>query len=117
MRRQQQVLLAARDKALGLQIPVSQYPALLSSVGDTVHTDIPLAKLISLGSLAMRMNSSAITHVVIDESIASTVIRPSGAMVEVPDWDKLHALVNKALEPPAEELPKAGLFTRFIWGW
>ncbi|MGI6376301.1 MAG: LCP family protein [Anaerolineae bacterium] len=116
MRRQQQVLLTARDKALSLQIPVSRYPELLVSLGSAVHTDIPFVKLVALGSLAMRMDSSDITHVVIDESIASTVIRPSGAMVEVPDWDKLHALVNEALYPKAEEPTEPDLLTRFVWG-
>jgi len=117
MRRQQQVLLAARSKVLGLQIPVGRYPALFSSLGGAIKTDLPVTKMFSLAAFAIQMDSKAITHVVIDESIAHTVIRPSGAMVEVPDWDKLHALVRNALPQETPAPLQSGVFSRFLWGW
>ncbi len=94
MSRQQQVLLAVRDKALSLDIPLSQVPSILQTLGDSIQTDIPLNEMLSMADLAKKIDRGNIRHGVIDSTMTTGVTTSSGAMVEVPDWDKVRALVD-----------------------
>jgi anionic cell wall polymer biosynthesis LytR-Cps2A-Psr (LCP) family protein len=94
MSRQQHVLLALRDKALSMDIPLSQVPVILQALGDSVKTDIPLNEMLTLADLAKKVDRSKIRQGVIDSSMTTDVTTPEGAMVQVPDWDKVRQLVD-----------------------
>jgi len=94
MSRQQQVILAARDKLLNLDFPVSRIPALIETVGDSLYTDLPLKDILTLAELAKDINGDAIRYAIIDDAMTDTAVLESGAMVEVADWTKVRNLVS-----------------------
>jgi polyisoprenyl-teichoic acid--peptidoglycan teichoic acid transferase len=103
MVRQQALLLAARDKALSLDIPITRIPKLLDLAGESIKTDLSLDEMMALADIAKRVRREDIRYGVIDSSMTTTVVRPSGAMVEVAHWDKVQALVNDLFPAPVPE--------------
>jgi LCP family protein required for cell wall assembly len=102
MDRQQQLLLAARDKVMSLDIPITRIPAILDLVGSSVQTDLTLEDMFLLAEAARNVDRSSIRSGVIDGSMTTTVITPQGWMVEVADWDKVRALVNELFPTPGQ---------------
>ena len=100
MARQQAVLLAVRDRALSLDIPLSRIPKLMDLAGNSIQTDLPLDEILALAEIAKRVNRSSIEHAVIDDSMTTTVVTPQKAMVEVADWDKVRKLVDDLFPAP-----------------
>jgi len=100
MRRQQQVLLAARDKVMRLDIPISRIPQMLALVGNAVQTDLTVDEILMLAEEAKKVKRENIRHAVIDDSMTTTVVTPQGWMVEVPDWDKIRQLVDELFPAP-----------------
>ncbi len=100
MERQQQILLAARDKVMSLDIPLSRIPTILELVGSSVQTDLTLEDMFALAEAARSIDPANIRSGVIDGSMTTTVVTPQGWMVEVADWDQVHALVNELFPPP-----------------
>jgi polyisoprenyl-teichoic acid--peptidoglycan teichoic acid transferase len=94
MERQQQLLLAARDKAISLDIPLVRIPVILDLVGTSVSTDLTLEDMFLLAEAARNVERENIRHAVIDSSMTTTVVTPQGWMVEVADWNQVRALVN-----------------------
>jgi LCP family protein required for cell wall assembly len=105
MARQQQVIMAVRDKAVGMDIPLSSIPRLIEILGDTVQTDLTLDEILALAEVARKIDRANIQHAIIDDSITTTVITPTKAMVEVADWEKVRVLVNE-LFPAAGPTPE-----------
>ncbi|MBC7255515.1 MAG: LCP family protein [Chloroflexi bacterium] len=101
MARQQQVLLAIRDKALSLDIPLSQIPTILATLGDSIKTDLTLEEILALAETAQKIDRANIRYAVLDRSMTTTVVTAKGAMVEVPDWDKVRQLVNDLFPAPS----------------
>jgi len=97
MARQQQVILAARDKVLSLDFPVTRIPAMLDLVGDSLYTDIPLKDIITLAELAKDIKRDDIRFGIIDETMTVSRVLESGAMVEVADWTKVRNLVRELI--------------------
>lgn len=100
MERQQQLLLAARDKVMSLDIPLTRIPAILELLGSSVSTDLTLEDMFVLAEAARKIDRANIRTGVIDSSMTTTVVTPQGWMVEVADWNKVHALVNELFPPP-----------------
>jgi len=94
MERQQQVLRAFLDKALSLDMPLSQIPTVLQLLGSSVQTDLTLQQIVSLVEAMRDFDSSNLRSGAIDGSMTTTVVTSQGWMVEVADWDKVRALVN-----------------------
>jgi len=101
MARQQAVVLAARDKILSLDIPLSRIPKLIELAGDSVRTDMNINEILALAEVAKRIDRAHIRYGIIEESMTTRVITPQGAMVEVADWEKVRRLVDD-LFPVAE---------------
>ncbi len=95
MSRQQAVVLAAVDKVRALQFPLSQIPKMLEVLGDSLYTDLSVFEMRTLAELAMGISTDDIRHAIIDDSMTVTVVRSTGAMVEVPDWTLIRALVSE----------------------
>ncbi len=100
MDRQRQLLLAAYDKAKSLDIPITRIPTILDLVGSSVQTDLTLEDMFLLAEAASQVDRANIRSGVIDDSMTTTVVTPQGWMVEVADWDKVHALVNELFPAP-----------------
>jgi LCP family protein required for cell wall assembly len=95
MAHQQQVLFAVRDKFLSLDIPLSRIPKLLEVLEDSVKTDIPLDQITALAEAAAQIDRSQIRQGVIDATMTTSAVTPSGAMVQVGYWDKIRAMVDE----------------------
>jgi LCP family protein required for cell wall assembly len=110
-RRQQQVLLAMRDRALQTGI-ISKLPTLISELGDSVRTDLSPRQVLSLTRLGQSIDPANIfTH-----SIAPLVQAQDidGGFYYVGDWDAIRGMVDDmpsdpnartSLEPQDAPLP------------
>lgn len=100
MARQQAVMMAARDKALSLDIPLSRIPRLVELAGDSVRTDLNMDEVIALAEIAKRIDRSHMRFGTISDSMTTSVTTPERRMVEVADWDKVRKLVDDLFPPP-----------------
>jgi LCP family protein required for cell wall assembly len=99
-RRQQQVIRAILDKALSLNIPLTNVPNLLRTMGDSVDTDLSLGEIETLARLAREIQPENLRSAVIDESMTTGDVTPQGWQVLIGDQEKIRQLV-KELFPPA----------------
>lgn len=110
MGRQQAVILAARDKALSLAIPLSSLPKMLDIAGDSVKTNLSIKEMYALAEMVRELSRDDIRYGVIDDSMTTTVITPQGWMVEVPEWDNVRVLVDELFPaPPLKVQPTPSL--------
>lgn len=86
MRRQQQVMFAARDKLLSPET-IPQLPALAQVLINAARTDISFDDLGLLGCLAPQIDSSNIQTWVIDSSMTTHATLADGAQVLLPNMD------------------------------
>jgi LCP family protein required for cell wall assembly len=112
MERQQKVILAAREKVLSLDIPVSRIPALIEAVGDSVQTDLALNDILHLADILRNVDAERIEHDIINNGMTTTVITPDHKMVEVPDWEQVRQLVDTLFPAPVPSaVPSPSLIT------
>lgn len=100
MARQQQVILAARDKAISLDIPLSSIPQFLTIAGDSVQTDLTLEEMIALGEIVKRIKLDSVRRGIIDDSYTTTRVTDKGWMVEMADWERVRQLVDELFPSP-----------------
>ena len=94
-KRQQQVLLAIRDKALRLGM-IPKIPELWATMSGTVETDLPLGTIIELAQLADEIDVDNIENVVIDQNMTIDYTVPdTGAQVLLPLRDKIAEVVDR----------------------
>jgi LCP family protein required for cell wall assembly len=92
-RRQQQVLLAIRDKALQLGM-VPKIPELWNTMAGTVKTDLQLVDIVELAQLADEIDTANIKSAVIDHSMTLDYIADTGAQVLLPLRDKIKVVMD-----------------------
>jgi LCP family protein required for cell wall assembly len=93
--RQQQVMLAIRDKALQIGV-IPKIPDLWASMADTVETDLQLVDIVELAQLADEIEVENIENTVIDQDLTVDYTVPeNGAMVLLPLRDKIQVEVDR----------------------
>ncbi len=105
LRRQQQVIMAVRDKVLRLEmLPqlLRNLPQLLKTVGDSVQTDLLLDEMLNLVQLASKIDDEHIKAAAIDSSMTEPTTRYNGAQVLIPIRDKIRAVVDEIFAEPAQ---------------
>ncbi|MBN1992852.1 MAG: LCP family protein [Anaerolineae bacterium] len=106
-KRQQQVLLAIRDKALQLDM-IPKIPELWSTMAGTVETNLQLVDIVELAQLADEIDTNNIQTAVIDVNMTIDYIVPdTRAQVLLPLREKIRAVVDEMFAesepaPPAE---------------
>lgn len=108
MRRQQQVLVAVKDKVLSTdELPrlISRMPALLSALSDSLQTDMPMSQQITLANLARKLNTDNVRQLLIDGSMVEATILNSGAYVLMPKLDLIRPAVDAFFNPQAAPPP------------
>jgi anionic cell wall polymer biosynthesis LytR-Cps2A-Psr (LCP) family protein len=90
--RQQQVLLALRDKARSLN--VTQLPALATAMQGYMATDMNVQEIAGLLPLAARFTNDNVDRVVLLPPYTSDG-EVAGQQVLLPDWDLINPLVAK----------------------
>ncbi|MCP4427805.1 MAG: LCP family protein [Chloroflexi bacterium] len=94
--RQQQVILAARDKALGLGINglLAKAPIFYQQLEQSIRTDLTLDQIVQLAKTAGEIPSENIRSDVLDFDYVSSFTTETGAQVLVLDNQKASALVH-----------------------
>jgi len=93
-RRQQQVLKTAWQKALSLDL-LPRIPQLWQEFKDSVKTDLGLDDMLSLARFGTKLRPQAIQSRVIDWRVTNNWTTPLGAMVLLPDQQKIHQLLTE----------------------
>lgn len=94
LRRQQQVLMATREKALRLEL-IPRIPLLASTLGHTVKTDLQVGEVITLAQIATQIDAEDIRFAVIDEKMTVPMVLDNGADVLFPERDKIRELMEE----------------------
>ncbi len=94
--RQQQVMLAARDKAMGLGIAglLARGPELFKRVEEGVKTDLSLEQLAQLTQALDGIEGEAIQQAILDQNYVQPFLTDQGAQVLVLNVDATSALIN-----------------------
>ncbi len=96
MKRQLQVVMAVREKALQLNV-LPQLPRLLQTVWGTVKTDMTPQEMIALATIASQVKTENIKSASIDDTMTTEYRTTSGADVLRPDHVKIAQLVDQLL--------------------
>jgi LCP family protein required for cell wall assembly len=96
LQRQQQVMLAIRDKALSIG-SIDKVPEVLNAVGDSLATDLTLPEIVSLAKKWGQIPRDSIHTYRIDETMVQPYVTPQGGQVLQPEWDKIAAVVAQFL--------------------
>ena len=90
-RRQMQVLLAMRDRALESGI-ITKLPTLIAELGDSVRTDLKPSQVLSLARLGQQIDSANVfTHTIAPLVEAEDI---NGGFYYVGDWDAIRTLAD-----------------------
>jgi LCP family protein required for cell wall assembly len=101
LQRQQQVLLAIRDKALSIG-SLNKVPEALNAMGDSLQTDLTLPEILSLAKKWGQIPRENIRTYRIDETMVQSYLTPQGGQVLLPDRAKIADVVAQFLgELPA----------------
>ncbi|MFQ5612620.1 MAG: LCP family protein [Anaerolineae bacterium] len=92
--RQQQVLLAIREKALQLGI-IPKVPELWSTMAGTVETDLQLVDILELAALADEIQPEGIQSRIIDTQMTVDYVTDQGAMVLLPLREKIRPVIDE----------------------
>jgi LCP family protein required for cell wall assembly len=104
--RQQEVLLALKNRIMADGSLLMNLPALLEAFGDLVKTDLPTDRLPDLAAIADEMAPDAIVKAVLKKPLINTGgIDPVYGSIQVPDYEAILA-VAKTLFPPPGEMPQ-----------
>jgi LCP family protein required for cell wall assembly len=99
-KRQRQIILAARDKALQMNI-LPKLPVLYVQFKDSIETDMTPQQILALASIAAQVPSENIQSLAIDQSMTYNVTLNDGAEVLWPERPKIAALINEMFSSPA----------------
>jgi LCP family protein required for cell wall assembly len=96
-RRQQQVLLATRDKVLSLGAfsLIDRAPELLQQFGQTYRTDLSLGDVIELARVGASIPDENIRNEVLDQNYVSGYLTDAGASVLIPLNDQIAPLLQE----------------------
>ena len=103
-RRSQEVLRALFTRGMQLNV-LTKIPELYNDFNSTITTDLGLADLLALSSLALHMNNADLRSYYIGKTYVTGWMTPQGASVLLPNGPALQALLTQALAPrsqPAE---------------
>jgi len=96
--RQQQVILAIRDRILSLDmLPtlIQRAPALYNELASGVHTNLSLDQIIKLALLAVDVPDGSIQQGVLNEKYVIFGTSPDGLSIVIPLPDKIFTLVDQ----------------------
>jgi len=103
-KRQQQVLLAVRDKALQLNL-LPKLPELMVLLADTVETDLQPNEILNLAQIGWNIDRDNVRSAVIDQTMTLRHITPTGADVLLPKRDKIRPLIDEMFSSKPVEVP------------
>lgn len=93
--RQQQVILAIRDRILSFDLLpqlISKAPTLYKELASGIHTNLPLNDALKLAASASQVSKEDIQQGIIDEKMLMFGTSPDGLSILIPMPDKIHLL-------------------------
>lgn len=99
MARQQQVLLAIRDRALRLNM-IPRLPGLVEQGLRTVQTNLTPTELLALGRLATEIDTSALGTLAIDNQLVRPFTGWGGASLLLPKKEEITRAIERAMADP-----------------
>ena len=104
--RQQEVLLALRNRIMSDGSLLTNLPGLLAAFGDLVTTDVPTSRLPDLAAIADEMEADAVVKAVLKAPlVTSGGMDPVYGSIQIPDVPAILA-VAKTLFPPTGVAPQ-----------
>jgi hypothetical protein len=100
-RRQRQFLLAVRQQALQLNM-ITKAPAMLSSIMDSVKTDLRTTEILSLARVAKDVETSKLVSRAVDETMVNPWMTPGGAAVLLPEPAAIRQVVREVFGTPGK---------------
>src|SRR5262249_55481304 len=104
-RRQQQVLVAMRERALQMGI-VSKVPQLLGIAQKAIATDLDAGSMVALGRLGLEMDRNRIKTGVVDEALATPFKGPQGEDLLQPNRQAIQAAILRAFGEASGQIAK-----------
>jgi LCP family protein required for cell wall assembly len=104
MRRQQQIIMALRDRALStdaFSTLLPNAPQILSKLSNSVTTDLNPGDMIQLILAAKDIPIDNIARLAMDESAAQPWVAPSGAQLLIPNREQIAQLAARLYNQPA----------------
>ncbi len=101
--RQQQVMLAVRDKALKANMLPQLLPhsgELVTTLGDAIQTDLSMQQMLALVKLGSEIDRSHIKSVYIDQTMTLPYETPDKDQVLIPLRDEIRKVRDSLLTPP-----------------
>lgn len=102
MKRQQQVLMAVKNKVLSPEeLPrlLTRLPVLYQALSDSFQTDIPASKQIALINMARNLSGGNVRQLVIDQDMVRSAVTPTGAAVLMPQMDIIRPAIDDFFQP------------------
>lgn len=106
LRRQQQIIMAVRDKVLHFDLLpqlLPKLPELLQAASDAVQTDLQPDEILNLVQLASQIDDQHIKTAIIDSSMTIPTTTPNGAQVLIPIPEEIRAVVDEIFTAPTQE--------------
>jgi LCP family protein required for cell wall assembly len=103
-RRQQEILVAIREKALGLNL-LPKLPSLLATTGSMVKTDMTVDDMLELARLAPQIDMANIKQQVIQKPLVYGYRTEKGAAVQLPRWDLINPVIADLFSTPLVVMP------------
>ena len=100
--RQQQVLLAVREKLLQGGSVLTNLPSLLDAFGDLLQTDLPYDRLVDLAAVAEDMSANAIVRTVFGRPLVKGRMDPVYGSVQVPDLKAIRRVAAGLFPAPGQ---------------
>ena len=99
MVRQQQVMLAIRDRALRLNM-LPRIPALLDQGVRAVHTNFTPTELLSLAKLANEVDTAALGTLVVDNQLITPRTGVGGSVLLIPKTPEIRRAIDRTFADP-----------------
>jgi LCP family protein required for cell wall assembly len=103
-KRQQEVLMAVRDKALQLNL-LPKLPELMILLADTVETDLQPNEILNLAQIGWNIDRDSVHSAVIDQNMTLQHTTPTGADVLLARRDKIRPLIEELFTSEPVEIP------------
>jgi LCP family protein required for cell wall assembly len=97
-RRQMQILIAARNKALQINA-LTKLPQLIAQLKDSVVTDMTPQEILALAPIAAQVRPDNVKTRAIDQTMTYEIRLGNGADVLWPDRQKIGAVINEVFPP------------------
>jgi LCP family protein required for cell wall assembly len=98
--RQQQVLEGLWHAAKAADV-FSVLPSMYDQYKDLIQTDLDWGNILTLGSLAARIDATDVRLINIGSQQVKSYVTPQGGYVFLPVWDEIAKTIDQAMLPPA----------------